>query len=549
MRKILLLSFVLVQTFSWSQEKNYAENSIIVKLKANFNNNDLSTEEKFMLPILQNVQTQFEVEKIVRTGNPALQNTYVITFSSTEDIDAVLKEYSKTNIFEFVEPNYTGTSGGQCMDEVEFLPNEPLFPRQWGLKNNGTFPLATAVEGADIKITEAWDIETGDPNMIIAVLDSGVNLNHPQLAGRLWKNSGEVIDGIDNDNNGYIDDVDGYNFAYGTNNVADDWGHGSNIAGLLGSIPNDGVGYAGINWASKIMPVKMLNQDGVYLTAQWAIDALYYAVNNGAKVINMSFGGSGDSTAFHEAVQFAHNAGCVMTVSMMNFNNDTPYYPAAYAETIAVGSIDPDGNRSDPFFWDPSSGSNYGPHIDLIAPGNYTYGISGNSNTNYGIYWGGTSQAAPHVAGIASLLLARNPTLTPEQVRTILRETADDQTGDPAEDGQGFDVYYGYGRLNALSAINNVLGVEDFVITTNEVTMYPNPINSEGILNIKSISENIVSLKIYNVLGTLVKTETLNNARIQATFNLSQLANGVYMVEVFAEKNKQIAVKKVVVNK
>ncbi len=549
MKKILLLSIILFQTISWSQERNYAENSIIVKLKTAFNNKSLSAEEKFKLPILKNVQSQFEVEKIVRTGNPALENTYVISFSEKEDISSVISEYLKTNIFEFVEPNYTGTSGGQCMDALDFIPNEPLFPRQWGLKNTGTFPLAPSVEGADIKMTEAWDFETGDPNMIIAVLDSGVNLDHPQLAGRLWKNTGEVLDGIDNDNNGYIDDVDGYNFAYGTNNLADDWGHGSNIIGLLGSIPNDGIGYAGINWESKIMPVKMLNQDGAYLTAQWAIDALYYAVNNGAKVINMSFGGSGDSTAFHEAVIFAHNAGCVMTVSMMNFDNAVPYYPAAYAETIAVGSIDPDGNRSDPFFWDPNSGSNYGSHIDLIAPGNFTYGIAGVSDSNYGTYWGGTSQAAPHVAGVASLLLAQNPTLTPEQIRTIFRETADDQTGDPAEDGQGFDIYYGYGRLNAFRAISDVLDVADFSENSNEVTVFPNPVNSDGILNLKSVSENIVSMKIYNVLGALVKSENIGNVATQATFNISQLSNGIYMIEVFSENNKKIGFKKVILNK
>jgi subtilisin family serine protease len=150
---------------------------------------------------------------------------------------------------------------------------------------------------------------------------------------------------------------------------------------------------------------------------------------------------------------------------MMNFNNDTPYYPAAYSlqfpNVIAVGATNPDDSRTAPFFWSATSGSNYGSHLDVVAPGNYIYGLDYLSDTSSSSYWGGTSQATPLVAGIASLILAHNPSLTPQQVRQILEDTAEDQVGNPLEDTPGYDIYMGYGRVNAFAALQSPLSVDE----------------------------------------------------------------------------------------
>lgn len=544
MKKLLIFTLAfLLHISAFAQYREYQNpKSIIVKLKANANDTRLSTEAKFDVPVFNRARTEFPVENIKMIGNRKLQNTYVLYFETEQDINAAIEKFNQTQLFEYVEPNYGGTAAGQQFEVLNTTPNDALFSRQWGLQNDGTFPLGDAEAGVDIQMEEAWDIETGDPNLVIAVLDSGVKLDHPELAGRLWTNPDEVMDGTDTDGNGFIDDVNGWNFAYETNNVADDVGHGVNITGLLASLPNNNTAYAGINWASKIMTVKMLNSDNAYLDGAWAVDAIYYAVDNGADIINMSWGGP-DFSALQDAVEYAHNNGVVLTAAMMNFDNNVPYYPAAYDETIAVGSIDPDGDRSSPFYWDPNSGSNFGPHIDVIAPGNYTYSLSHTSNSNYNIYWGGTSQAAPHVAGIASLLLSQDPTLSPEDIRSIVTATADDQTGDPAEDTPGFDNYFGHGRLNAFAALSANLSVAD--IEVNSIAVYPNPVESGSILNMEFKSEGLKKIEIFNVLGS--KVQAFETTAKTAAVSTSNFSSGVYLFKIHTEENSSFTTKKVII--
>ena len=148
----------------------------------------------------------------------------------------------------------------------------------------------------------------------------------------------------------------------------------------------------------------------------------------------MSLGGSSYSQAMEDAINFAVNNNVPVFVSMMNEDSDQVYYPAGYYNSFSVGSTDPDDSRTSPFFW--GGGSSYGSHIDVVAPGNYIYGLTFNSNSDYNYYWGGTSQASPLVAGIASLLLSQDSTRTPDQIYQIIRDSADDLVGDPAEDIQ-----------------------------------------------------------------------------------------------------------------
>jgi len=539
-----IMCFLLPALLLAQLENSYSNTSLFLKLKPEYNDTQRSISEKFDVPVLQQLRTQYPVKEIKLSGNRKIQNTYVVYFENEQNIKQVIEEYQQTGLFEYVVLNQGGAAGGRQFEVLETTPNDALFSRQWGMKNDGSFTLDDAVAGVDIKMEQAWDVETGDPNLIIAVLDSGARIGHPELSGRLWTNPNEVADGTDTDGNGYVDDINGWDFAYVDNDPTDDVGHGTNIIGIVASNSNNGTAYAGINWNSKVMNLKMLNNQNAYTDGAWVVDAIYYAVDNGADILNMSWGG-GDFLPMQEAIEYAASQGVVLVAAMLNFDNDVAYYPAAYPETIAVGSIDPDGDRSSPFYWNPNSGSNFGAHIDLIAPGNYTYNITHSSDTNYNIYWGGTSQATPHVVGVASLLMSKDPSLTPAEIRSILRDTADDETGDPAEDTPGFDIYYGYGRLNAFAALDNALGVNENEIA-DAITIYPNPLRAGDKLTIKSSSAEIANVEIFNVLGAKVHSEFVGAAYKE--MDISTLNSGVYLLNIFSKESNVSITKKLVIS-
>lgn len=414
--------------------------------------------------------------RVPRRHRPDTRRLLLLRFEQDIDVVHTINLYLATGLVEFAEPNYIGQGGG-----VEGLtPNDSFFSRQWSLKNDGTFDVES-IAGADIKMEEAWELAQGNPDIIVAILDSGARLSHPELAGRLWRNSAEVPgNGQDDDQNGYVDDVLAWDFANDDNVPADDHGHGSNVSGIVAANGNNAIGYAGVDWRSQAMICKILdeNNNGFY---SWWVEGIYYAVDHGASVINMSVGGTAYSSAMKQAIDYAHANNVVVVACMMNTNQGIPFYPAAYANTIAVGATGTDDRRAAPFFWDESSGSNYGAHIDLVAPGNYIYGLDESSDLNYNSIWGGTSQAAPLVTGVATLMKGLEPGIDVETVRNILRATADDQVGDPAEDLPGWDIYYGAGRLNAFRALElltNTVSVEQPRQTWARVDVYPNPARS-----------------------------------------------------------------------
>lgn len=545
MKSKLLFIILFLPAMLFAQgDSNVSNTSFFLKLKSEYNDTNRSISEKFNISALQELQLEYPVKEIRLSGNRSQQNTYVVYLQNEENIEQVIERYEQTGLFEYVEHNKGGIAGGQQFEVFNTTPNDALFSRQWGMKNDGSFSLSPAEAGVDIKMEQAWDIETGDPNILIAVLDSGARINHPELSGRLWTNTAEVMDGTDTDGNGFVDDINGWDFAYNDNDPTDDVGHGTNIIGILASNSDNGTAYSGINWSSKVMNIKMLNDQNAYTDGAWAVDAIYYAVDNGADIINMSWGG-GAFAPLQDAIEYAASQGVVLIACMMNFDDNTPYYPAAYPETIAVGSIDPDGDRSSPFYWNPNSGSNYGPHIDVIAPGNYTYNITHSSDTNYNIYWGGTSQAAPHVAGVASLLMSKDPLLTPAEIRTILRDTADDQTGDPSEDIPGFDNFYGYGRLNAFAALGNALGIQENDFNTT-VSIFPNPIVRGTNLTVRSTSSEISQIEFYDVLGKRIFTSEVFS--LSKEIDVSSISSGVYMVRIFSNDIKAPVVKKLVIH-
>ncbi len=329
-------------------------------------------------------------------------------------------------------------------------PNDPFWDQQWSLHNDGSFS-PDGVEGADIGALDAWSLLPPSPGvLVVAVLDTGVNLDEPDLRDRLWSNADEVAgNGVDDDGNGYVDDVAGWNFAVETNDPGDDSGHGSNVAGIIGAEGDNGVGYAGVCDACSIMPLKNIGRDGFGYYTWWAA-SIVYAVDEGASVLNMSEYGSTPSPDLEAAVAYAEAAGVVVVACSGNTDDATPGYPATYASVISVGATDDRDWRASPFEW--GGGSSYGASLDLVAPGDLVYGLSSFAGT-YDWYWSGTSQATPHVAGVAALLLQVDPSFTTGEILRLLQEGAVDQVGDPAEDTPGWDRYHGAGRLDAAASV------------------------------------------------------------------------------------------------
>ena len=314
---------------------------------------------------------------------------------------------------------------------IPTIPNDPLWPRQWGMRK--------------IRLPEAWSLTTGSPEVVIAMIDSGVQTDHPDLAAKLWTNPGEIpANQVDDDGNGKVDDIQGWHYFHMWNgssyvamenaNVRDDFGHGTHTAGIAAAVTDNGVGVAGAAWGARIMPVKVLDQYG----SGWYSDiaaGIVYAADNGARVLNLSLGGPEDSQTLRSGVDYALSRGALVIAAAGN-TASAVLYPAAYAPVLAVSATDANDG------W--ASFSNYGPQVDLAAPGVDIFSTW--YRTNY-FTKSGTSMAAPHVAGAAALLWSRWPDLTAGEVITALIETASD-AGAP-----GFDPYTGWGRVDAFRAL------------------------------------------------------------------------------------------------
>ncbi len=302
----------------------------------------------------------------------------------------------------YAEPDYR-------VYALDTIPNDPYWGSQWGLPK--------------IQAPKAWDIlsTTGGANVIIAIVDSGIDLDHPDLAcpNKL---------------------LPGYDFVNNDNNPQDDYGHGTHVAGTAAACTNNGVGVAGVAWAARLLPVKVLDAAGNGSYSNLAA-GIRHAVDNGARIINLSLGGINDSSTMREAVSYAVNNGrlvvvaagnCAVGGSGCNGQTNPIMYPAAYAEVLAVAATDSDDNHA--YF------SEYHPYVDVAAPGMGIYSTS--LDNSYGNL-NGTSMATAFVSGLAALLWSADGNMSATQVRALIESNADD-LGAP-----GKDNYFGYGRINA----------------------------------------------------------------------------------------------------
>lgn len=273
--------------------------------------------------------------------------------------------------------------------------------------------------GADlVKAPEAWAKGYTGKGVVVAVVDTGVDYNHEDLKNNIWTNTKEIAgNGIDDDGNGYVDDVRGWNFAENNNNTLDKNGHGTHVSGTIAGQRNN-YGVTGIAYDAKIMPIKVLNDSGSGSYSAIA-NSIYYAVNNGANVINLSLGGSFSNRTLQNAIEYASTKGAIVVMASGNDGRSQPDYPARYANNtgIAVGAVDKNKNLAD---FSNRSGTNQLAYV--TAPGVNVYSTV--PNNQYAAY-NGTSMATPHVAGVVALMLSANRNLTPAQVRQIITETAE----------------------------------------------------------------------------------------------------------------------------
>ena len=399
---------------SVGDRRAYAADEVIVKFKPGTDSVNI-----------RSLKTQAAVRSVKKHSLTGSELVKVTDGSRVEDVIRQLEE--DPNVL-YAQPNYL------------YYPrainvNDPWFEELWGLHNTGQKVGDTyGVVDIDMDVPEAWDMTTGDPEIVVAVIDTGVDINHPDLAANIWTNPGEIPgDGIDNDGNGYVDDVNGWDFFNDDNTVfdpADDDYHGSHVAGTIAAVAGNSTGVAGVAPNVKIMPLKFIGPEGQGSTSG-AIAAIEYAANMGVKVSNNSWGrgtslpASGIDLELQNAIS---SSGQVFVAAAGNdgLNNDLfPDSPSGLNSTniIAVTAVNNEGGLA--------SFSNYGAtSVDVGAPGVDILSLrpvdsSPDPDSAYQ-YLSGTSMAAPHVAGAAALVLSIKPYLTPEEVIDVLMSTGND---------------------------------------------------------------------------------------------------------------------------
>jgi thermitase len=405
-------------------------------------------------------------------------------------VTAFVQEIHVAGLASYVEPN--------MKVKAQFVPNDPYWSSQWGPQKIG----------ADW----AWNTTVGNSSVLVAVVDTGIDYTHPDLAAN------------------YV--TLGYDWANNDTDPKDDFGHGTHCAGIIAAVLNNSVGIAGLAQV-RIMAEKVLDSWGSGYW-DWVASGIAHAADMGANIISMSFGGYSDSELVHEAVKYAYDKGVLLIAAAGNDNTNTKSYPAAYDEVVAVAATDQYDNEA----WF----SNWGDWIELAAPGVSiystmpTYHVTLNDwgyAMNYD-YLSGTSMACPHVAGVAALVWSRYQSKTRDWVRQWLRYTADD-LGDP-----GFDVYYGYGRIDARKTVEQTPPAHDLIAYEWTTPPYIGP-GASGIINAtvlnfgeKNETDIVVQLLANDTMvnsvsiGFLVSGET---AKISLAWN--PVAEGLYNVTLY----------------
>ncbi len=335
-------------------------------------------------------------------NQPGIHRIYQLEFPEDADVKDIVEDLLELPEVEYAEPDYKGSVEPQEDEKPaemtipiserrkKFIPNDPDYGKQWGLEK--------------IRAPYAWKWRTQGNDIVLAIVDTGVDYNHPDLKENIFRdNAGKVV---------------GYNFVRKNKDPIDGGKHGTHCAGIAAAVGNNGIGGTGVGWHVKIMPVKSLSDFGFGFSEDLA-DGIVWAADHGAHVISNSWGSPSASRTVREAIRYAQKKGVIVIAAAGNSNTNRRFYPASYPEVIAVGATAQDDERA--------SFSNYGDYVDVSAPGSAIYSTL--PLGHYGTF-SGTSMAGPFVAGAAALALQENPTLNAAQMEELLKATGDKVDGE-----------------------------------------------------------------------------------------------------------------------
>jgi len=437
-----------------------------------------------------------QIEKAFKTEDIEVQKIYRVSFENYDSIYSLVNRLQNENYIEYAHP---------CPVYQKFsLPNDIQSRQNWVFQN--------------ISMDNAWGLAGNNKNTI-AIVDDGVKIDHPDL--NIWTNPNEIDSNkIDDDHNGFVDDIHGYDVADKDNDptppVSQFWTHGTHTSGIAGAKTNNSFGVASVSYNTvSIIAVKCTTQPAVLTHAE---DGLDYAISAGANTISMSWGGKDTSLykTLHTLINAADKKNIILVAAAGNDGEDSLNYPAGFDHVIAVGSTGVNDIVS--------KSTNYGNYIDVMAPGDTIY-----STVVYSPYYGtlsGTSMSCPLVAGLCGLMLSVKPTLTPGQIEICLKTTADNIE---SKNNIKYKNKLGAGRINAVNAMqcaanNNI--EKDIILSGVEI--WPNP--AQNILHISSSNSSKSNLQILDMMGRIVLYTSFTN---QVNIDLTSYTAGLYMVNAY----------------
>ena len=481
----------------------------------------LTQKEKHIRRRLQRAPAEVKV--------PNLERIYKIRLDCPDEqsLQEALEAYRSNPDVEYAELNRTAS--------IESVPNDPTYNDQWALNI--------------IDAPEAWNIYTGSQKIVVAVLDTGVDYRHRDITNNMWINAEEYegVEGVDDDNNGYIDDIYGYNFIYNTSDPLDDHGHGTHCAGIIGAGGNNNLDISGVCWNTRIMALKSFNYNAEGQIYD-LVEAIVYAVTNGADIISNSWSirpspyvDESEIQPLKEAYDYAYSQGVIAVAAAANYDTDEPiYYPACYQNVIAVAATDSQDNRA--------SYSNYGDWVDIAAPGHDILSLRAanlipEGATIYNQYlmkMNGTSMACPHVAGACALLLSANPTMTYRDVYNKITETAD-----PIAPG----ICRSNGRLNLSKAMQAVVPSKGYVNFDQDYYTYTSRVGllvadrdlkGRGSQTVTVIAEggdteNIVLTETSAAFGVFTGNIRINSGQVVTNDGILQTASGEVITAIYTD--------------
>jgi len=378
---------------------------------------------------------------------------------------------------EYAEPDHLATAIATA--------NDPHFTNgnQWYLSK--------------IEAPAAWDTTVGSSNVIVAVVDSGVSSSHPDITGKV---------------------LQGYDFVNKDTDASDDNGHGTAVAGITAASSNNGLGMASVSWNSAILPVKVLGADGSGNYSDMA-NGITWAADKGARIINLSLGGTSSSITLQNAVNYAWNRNVILVAAAGNNGNNTAFYPAACNNVVAVSATDSSDKRP--------SWSNFGSYVAVSAPGVSVLSLHGSSSY---AYWNGTSFSSPVTAGVVALMAAANPGLSNAGIVDALLKNSDDIGA------AGYDVYYGHGRVNARRAVAAVVNSvpQDTTAPSVAINSPADGATLAGTLNVSlSATDNVGVTKVELYIGGVLYGQS-SSATTSFSWNTTNFLDGAYTLEARA---------------